>query len=103
MRTLTGTRVPGKPPHRAPTWADFGLTPQELAWQERAACRHRGGGTFFPEPGAGEGVAAAKRMCAACPVRPQCLRHALDRKEPHGIWGGLTESERRVLTARDAG
>ena len=45
---------------------------------------------------------AAKRVCAACPVRRECLDFALRLREPFGIWGGLTESERRRLTGTDA-
>ena len=40
---------------------------------------------------------AAKSICATCPVRTPCLDFALEIREPHGIWGGLNESERRAL------
>jgi len=40
---------------------------------------------------------AAKRVCAACPVRQECLDYALRVREPFGIWGGLNETERRRL------
>jgi len=39
----------------------------------------------------------AKSICAACPVRIECLEYAVRIREPHGIWGGLNEIERRVL------
>ena len=65
------------------------------AWMEEALCAEIGGEIFFPERG--EGPAEAKAVCAACPVRDQCLAHALLNKEPHGIWGGMTEGERRAL------
>ncbi len=45
----------------------------------------------------------AKAICAGCSVRLPCLEYATGIREPHGIWGGLTELERRVLSARDAG
>jgi ABC-type dipeptide/oligopeptide/nickel transport system ATPase subunit len=55
---------------------------------------------FFPVAGTGRGhdaqVAAAKRVCARCPVRPECLAEALARI-PHGVAGGLTEDERRAF------
>jgi WhiB family redox-sensing transcriptional regulator len=41
--------------------------------------------------------ARAKAICQECPVRQECLHYALDVGEPHGIWGGLNESERRGL------
>jgi len=39
----------------------------------------------------------AKSICAVCPVRIECLEYAVRIREPHGIWGGLNEIERRVL------
>lgn len=45
----------------------------------------------------------AKEVCARCPVRTECLGHALRVQEPYGVWGGLTEDERRALGARKAG
>ena len=45
----------------------------------------------------------AKAICAACSVRRPCLDYALRIREPHGIWGGLNEAERKALLARRAG
>ncbi|KOV41956.1 WhiB family transcriptional regulator [Streptomyces sp. H036] len=42
----------------------------------------------------------AKAVCAGCPVRTECLAHALDHRIEHGIWGGMTERERRALLRR---
>jgi WhiB family redox-sensing transcriptional regulator len=64
------------------------------AWMESAACQYVDSDLFFPERG-GSGK-DAKRICRQCPVRRECLAYALsalDRLD--GIWGGLTESERR--------
>lgn len=79
------------------------------SWQSAAACRGPSASAFFP-PAAGERKedkarreATAKAICAACPVRIECLEYALEIREPHGIWGGLNESERRILLARRAG
>jgi WhiB family redox-sensing transcriptional regulator len=48
--------------------------------------------------------ADAKAICVACIVREDCLNYALSIREPHGIWGGMNENERRLLLAeRDAG
>ncbi len=70
-------------------------------WRERAACRDADPELFFPISEVGPGarqVAAAKAVCARCPVRAQCLRYALDNGLDHGVFGGATEVERRELT-----
>ncbi|MEU9420900.1 WhiB family transcriptional regulator [Streptomyces sp. NPDC051000] len=69
-------------------------------WQMEAACRGLGSeGFFHPDGERGPDRAmreeAAKAVCAACPVRAHCLEHALRVAEPYGVWGGLTEKERR--------
>ncbi|MDJ0386059.1 WhiB family transcriptional regulator [Streptomyces sp. G-G2] len=74
-------------------------------WQEEAACRGQGSDGFFHPAGErGQERAAreeaAKAVCATCPVREQCLSHALGVGEPYGVWGGLTEKERTVVCAR---
>ncbi|MFN2505558.1 MAG: WhiB family transcriptional regulator [Acidimicrobiales bacterium] len=64
-------------------------------WMLSAACKDFAGHTFFP---ATEGqVATAKAICRRCPVRRMCLETALRNRERHGVWGGLTEQERRRL------
>ncbi|MEV7175203.1 WhiB family transcriptional regulator [Kitasatospora sp. NPDC093679] len=75
------------------------------AWQRRAACRGKDAALFFHPAGergehGQEREDAAKRVCTRCPVRGQCLEYALAADERYGIWGGLTEDERRVLSAR---
>lgn len=73
-------------------------------WQTRAACRGQSAAVFFaPTHFERKEVRAArerqaKAVCATCPVRKQCLSYALRIREPHGIWGGLSEVERRALT-----
>ncbi len=73
-------------------------------WWRAAACQEADPELFFPVtqygPGAGE-TARAKAVCAACPVRRQCLQYALGTGQMHGVWGGLTESERQLHLARD--
>ena len=67
-------------------------------WRMRAACRHSNPELFFPEGTAGPALAAAdlaKRTCGTCPVQAQCLNWALDHGAVVGIWGGLSEGERR--------
>lgn len=72
------------------------------AWTEQASCRGPGVDPelFFPvsESGLAVGqVAAAKAICAQCPVAGDCLTWALRAGEPTGIWGGTTPGERRLL------
>lgn len=64
-------------------------------WQHRALCAQTGPEAFFPEKGGS--TREAKKVCQMCEVRDQCLQAALDRQERHGIWGGLSERERRKL------
>lgn len=65
------------------------------AWTEQALCAEVDTDLFFPDKGAP--TADAKRMCRGCPVRLDCLTYALDNDERHGVWGGLSERERRRL------
>jgi len=67
--------------------------PPELAWQERALCAQTDPEAFFPEKGGS--TREAKRVCMSCEVRAECLDYALAKDERFGIWGGLSERERR--------
>ena len=67
-------------------------------WRELAACRGTELEVFFP--GRGESAGPARQVCAACPVRQPCLDYAISNRITHGIWGGLTERERRALRSR---
>lgn len=75
-------------------------------WQLDSACRGMDSEVFFHPEGA-RGSArtrreeAAKAICASCPVLEQCREHALAVREPYGVWGGLTESERTRILADD--
>jgi WhiB family redox-sensing transcriptional regulator len=64
-------------------------------WRELAACRGADLEVFFP--GRGETAGPARQVCAACPVRQPCLDYAITNRIACGIWGGLTERERRAL------
>jgi WhiB family redox-sensing transcriptional regulator len=80
-------------------------TRDSLAWTDRAACQDAPPDLFFPVSDFGaaqEQVNEAKRICAGCPARADCLNHALSRGEASGIWGGTTEHERRHLRRRRA-
>lgn len=64
-------------------------------WMLRAKCLDADPEAFFPEKGGS--TREAKRICAACPVREDCLDHALLQEERFGIWGGYSERERRRM------
>ena len=73
-------------------------------WQRLGLCRGRDSAQFFHpdgERGASRGrrEAAAKSLCRTCPVRAECAAHALNTREPYGVWGGFTETERLRLMA----
>jgi WhiB family redox-sensing transcriptional regulator len=89
--------------------ADFSRLPGPNAdlwdWQLLAACRGVDSSLFFhPEGERGAARSArensAKEVCMRCPVRAQCAAHALQVREPYGVWGGLTEDEREELMGR---
>lgn len=71
-------------------------------WQARALCAQTDPEAFFPEKGGS--TRDAKRICARCEVKENCLQYALDHDERFGIWGGLSERERRKIKrqAREA-
>ncbi len=73
--------------------------PDEL-WQEKALCAQTDPESFFPEKGGS--TREAKRICVECEVRVECLEFALQKDERFGIWGGLSERERRRLKKRVA-
>lgn len=66
-----------------------------LSWQSDALCSQTDPEAFFPEKGGS--TRDAKRICESCDVRNQCLEYALQNDERFGIWGGLSERERRRL------
>ena len=72
----------------------------ELSLQERALCAQTDPEAFFPEKGGS--TREAKRVCLSCDVRGECLEYALANDERFGIWGGLSERERRRLKRRSA-
>ncbi|GAA3843628.1 hypothetical protein GCM10022243_07650 [Saccharothrix violaceirubra] len=71
---------------------------EEQDWQERALCAQTDPEAFFPEKGGS--TREAKRICLGCEVRSECLEYALQQDERFGIWGGLSERERRKLKKR---
>jgi WhiB family transcriptional regulator, redox-sensing transcriptional regulator len=74
------------------------LTPGMGDWVEQAHCGGVNPDLFFPERGAS--TRDAKAVCRVCPVREECLDYALAANERFGIWGGLSERERRAAKRR---
>jgi WhiB family transcriptional regulator, redox-sensing transcriptional regulator len=71
---------------------------EALAWQSDSLCAQTDPEAFFPEKGGS--TRDAKKICSSCEVRSQCLEYALENDERFGIWGGLSERERRKLRKR---
>ena len=75
----------------------------EETWQTKAACRGPQAAVFFPpsqferKDEKLEREERAKDICRGCSVREPCLEYAVSIREPHGIWGGLSELERKQL------
>jgi WhiB family transcriptional regulator, redox-sensing transcriptional regulator len=67
----------------------------DLAWQQDAPCGQTDLEAFFP--GKGGSVREAKRVCASCDVKERCLEYAMKNDERFGVWGGLSERDRRKL------
>jgi len=72
----------------------------ESDWRESGACRTAPTALFFPATD--DEAGPAKAICATCPVREPCLVFALANREEQGVWGGLTETERRRTRRRRA-
>ena len=71
-----------------------------LSWQESALCAQTDPEAFFPEKGGS--TREAKKVCQTCDVKQVCLEYALAHDERFGIWGGLSERERRRLRRQRA-
>jgi WhiB family redox-sensing transcriptional regulator len=71
--------------------------PCQPLWQDDANCAGLAGDLFFPERG--ESTREAKAICDDCTVSAECLEYALANSIKHGIWGGLSERQRRPLRA----
>lgn len=71
---------------------------EDAEWHDRALCAQTDPEAFFPEKGGS--TREAKKICTGCDVRAECLTYALSNDERFGIWGGLSERERRKLKKR---
>ena len=105
-------RIPAKQlgkPVGTPNRTDPGFdapTGFDRDWRSQAACLGMTeGDLFFPVGTSGPAqvqIAEAKAVCRRCPVRPACLTWALETGTDTGVWGGMSEDERRALTRRNA-
>lgn len=93
---MTGPTITPRPP-RADATAPRRRVLLELrpAWQQDGHCAQTDPEAFFPEKG-GHAL-DAKRVCWTCPVQAECLEYALENDERYGVWGGLSEYERRRI------
>jgi WhiB family transcriptional regulator, redox-sensing transcriptional regulator len=76
-----------------------------MDWRHIAACRDEDPELFFPIGNTGPAllqIEEAKSVCRRCPVREECLQFALESGQDAGVWGGLSEDERRALKRRNA-
>ena len=71
--------------------------PATADWTTRASCKNVAPDALFVQ---GAAQNRAKAVCAGCPVRTECLADALDNRIEFGVWGGMTERERRALLRR---
>ncbi|MEV0596549.1 WhiB family transcriptional regulator [Nonomuraea cavernae] len=76
-----------------------------MDWRHRAACRDVDPELFFPIGNTGPAlmqIEEAKQVCRSCPAVESCLKWALESGQDAGVWGGLSEDERRALKRRTA-
>ncbi|MDO4910249.1 MAG: WhiB family transcriptional regulator [Corynebacterium sp.] len=77
-----------------------------MDWRHQAGCRDSDPELFFPVGNSGpalQQIAAAKLVCNSCPVTTECLDWALSTGQDAGVWGGMSEEERRVLKRKNRG
>lgn len=87
----------------APVVIDIAAWLARPAWMQRAACRGVANTLDLFFPSRGESLTEAKAVCRECPVQAECLDYAMINHEAHGVWGGLSERERRRLRRMVAG
>ena len=99
IRTTLGTTRQGVL-HTCTTSSESAPDPGDHGWQDQANCLGVDPDLFFPERGAS--TREAKEVCRGCVVREECLEFALQNGEKFGIWGGLSERERRRIRRQRA-
>jgi WhiB family redox-sensing transcriptional regulator len=94
--------APGAP---APARRTIDKEPARMDWRHRSACLDEDPELFFPIGNTGPAILQieeAKQVCRRCDVQEQCLAWALESGQDHGVWGGMSEDERRALKRRNA-
>lgn len=89
-----------RPVPNAPTLSELLGLPPQPEWMAEGHCQGADPDAWYPErddPNAPLHAARARRICESCPVREDCLSHALEHNERDGIWGGTTPGERRRI------
>ena len=76
------------------------ITDEGMEWMDDAACRGMDYKIFFPDRGGSTRI--PKTICRECPVRLDCLEWAIQTGQKHGIWGGMSERERRKMKVERA-
>lgn len=99
---MTSTVPPASAAQIAALFADLPVEDETgTAWKQEGLCSQTDPDLFFPEQG--DSAVVPKRICKRCPVRQLCLQYALDHREPHGVWGGITAHERRHMLSTTRG
>ncbi|MBP2341076.1 WhiB family redox-sensing transcriptional regulator [Saccharothrix coeruleofusca] len=91
--------------HQYPRHAPTSPSSSGTDWRHRAACRDEDPELHFPVGSSGPAllqIEDAKTVCRRCPVTADCLAWALESGQDHGVWGGLSEGERRALKRHQA-
>lgn len=78
-----------------PLLIDVFITAHVPEWYARGVCAQTDPEAFYPQLGGS--TVPAKKVCAICPVESQCREYALANGEPHGVWGGTSEQDRRRI------
>ena len=80
----------------------MGIQYESMQWQDDALCRQHDPELFFPVKQTVTAIEEAKAVCRQCPVISECGTYALKTRTEEGIWGGLSEDERRAILGRQA-
>ena len=86
--------------------SSLALGAADYSWRDHALCRDTDPELFFPVGTTGIALVQidkARQVCGECTVRSECLEYALDTNQDSGIWGGLSEEERRVIRRQRRG
>jgi WhiB family redox-sensing transcriptional regulator len=92
---MSGTEIMGGAKAERLSAGDIGVGAPRASWMALGKCRDMDPALFFPSDGVG--VQDAQRICVICPMKIPCLEYALDNRIDNGVWGGMSERERRRI------